>query len=117
MIGYRAEIGSLQYRQRPLRKIHPNTGILSYHASGVLHFGQCDGGVTSDSPRGSRHTTTFKKLPTHAPSAKINGMNARCGMGQAAYKPRAEAAGDAPGASTTKNGTGTISVSPALTST
>jgi hypothetical protein len=33
----------------------------------LLHLGQCDGGVMSDSWRGIRHTTTFKKLPTHIP--------------------------------------------------
>jgi hypothetical protein len=31
------------------------------------HDGHCDGGVASDSPRGSRHTTTFRKLPMIAP--------------------------------------------------
>src|SRR4051812_29950052 len=31
-------------------------------------FGQCDGGATIDSPRGTRQMTTFRKLPRHAPS-------------------------------------------------
>src|SRR5437763_16573691 len=48
--------------------IQPTTGRLSYHLSRLLHLGQCEAGVTSDSPRGSRQTTTFKKLPIHAPS-------------------------------------------------
>jgi hypothetical protein len=39
-----------------------------------LHLGQCDGGVMSDSPRGSRQTTTFRKLPTQAPKAKTKMM-------------------------------------------
>jgi hypothetical protein len=30
-------------------------------------FGQCDGGETIDSPRGTRQMTTFRKLPAHAP--------------------------------------------------
>src|SRR3954470_14947918 len=30
-------------------------------------FGQCDGGETIDSPRGTRQMTTFRKLPMHAP--------------------------------------------------
>jgi hypothetical protein len=50
------------------------TGMLSYQRSGVLHLGQCDGGVISDSPRGNRQTTTFKKLPMHAPRAKKKRM-------------------------------------------
>src|SRR5256885_9580800 len=30
-------------------------------------FGQCDGGETIDSPRGTRQMTTLRKLPAHAP--------------------------------------------------
>jgi hypothetical protein len=30
-------------------------------------FGQCDGGDTIDSLRGTRQTTTLRKLPTQAP--------------------------------------------------
>src|SRR3954467_8489092 len=52
--------------------------MLSYHRSGVLHFGQCEPGETSDSSRGKRQTTTFKKLPTHAPRAKRKRMKVRC---------------------------------------
>jgi hypothetical protein len=44
--------------------------MLSYHASFVLHLGQCEGGETIDSSRGNRQTTTLRKLPTHAPKAK-----------------------------------------------
>jgi hypothetical protein len=34
----------------------------------VPQFGQCDGGETSDSPRGRRQMTTFRKLPIAAPN-------------------------------------------------
>jgi hypothetical protein len=50
------------------------TGRLSYHLRSLPHLGQCDGGETIDSPRGSRQTTTFKKLPTHVPIAKRKKM-------------------------------------------
>jgi hypothetical protein len=45
-------------------------------------LGQCDGGVISDSPRGSLHTTTFRKLPTHAPSRKRKTMKTAWDMGE-----------------------------------
>src|SRR4051812_41411116 len=32
-------------------------------------FGQCDGGETIDSPRGTRQMTTFRKLPATAPTS------------------------------------------------
>jgi hypothetical protein len=50
------------------------TGRLSYHLRVLPHLGQCEGGVTIDSPRGRRQTTTFKKLPTHAPNANRKTM-------------------------------------------
>ena len=31
------------------------------------HLGQCEGGLTIDSPRGTRQTTTLRKLATKAP--------------------------------------------------
>lgn len=37
---------------------------------GVLHFGQADGGETTDCDSGIRQMQTFKKLPMQAP--KIN---------------------------------------------
>ena len=37
-----------------------------------MHFGQCDGGETIDSPRGTRHATTFRNEATHAPAANEN---------------------------------------------
>src|SRR5689334_5701188 len=90
------EMGCLQNRHSPPSLIHPKTGMLSYHLSGLLHLGQCDGGcdnpsiVFSSGPNtersfgscsicGKRQTTTFKKLPTHAPSAKTKRMKIRWG--------------------------------------
>ena len=67
--GYRAEIFTEQSRQRPLRKIQPNTGTLSLKRIGLLHTGQCDPGRLKLIPAGNRYTTTFKKLPTAPPSA------------------------------------------------
>src|SRR5262245_3851489 len=40
--------------------------------------GQRERGDTTDSPRGRRQTTTFRKLPTHAPSA--NAKQSRSGV-------------------------------------
>ena len=65
-------------RQKPAppAELDPaENGTLSYHVSGLSHLGQCDGGETSDSSRGSRQTTTFRKLPMHAPSAKRKKMD------------------------------------------
>src|SRR5215204_4984133 len=76
-IGYRGEIGFLQYLHLPPSRIQPITGMLSYHASGVLHLGQCEGGETSDSFRGNRQTTTLRKLPMQAPKAKAKRMRMR----------------------------------------
>src|SRR5688500_3605467 len=53
-------------------------GMLSRAASRVRQIGQCEGGVISDMPSGSRHTTTFRKLPMHAPSAKTNRITTTC---------------------------------------
>ena len=36
-----------------------------------LHLGQCDGGLTIDSPRGTRQITTLRKLAMHAPIQKL----------------------------------------------
>src|SRR5689334_4366022 len=74
-------MGFLQNRHRPPSLIQPRTGMLSYHGSSFSHLGQCDGGVTSDSPRGSRQTTTFKKLPMHAPSTNRETIASAGGIG------------------------------------
>ena len=63
-------------------------GILSYHAI-ALPQAQWDPGWTTDSFRGSRWMTTFRKLPMHAPNAKIaTGKN----HGKAAENSASEAA-------------------------
>src|SRR6185503_3447088 len=72
------EIGSRQKRHLPPSLIHPITGRLSYHGSGLLHLGQCEGGYESDSPRGSRQTTTFRNDPTQAPMTKTRMMKGIC---------------------------------------
>jgi hypothetical protein len=46
--------------------------MLHHHLIGVLHFGQCEGGETIDSPRGTRQTTTFRNEPINAPRANEN---------------------------------------------
>ena len=68
---YRGEIGALQFAHLPRRASHERIGMFWYHLIAALHFGQCDGGLTIDSPRGTRQMTTFKKLAMHAPSPKL----------------------------------------------
>ena len=53
-IGYRTEIGSPHWRQRPRSAIQLRTGMLSYQRRPRPQRGQRDGGHASDSPRGSR---------------------------------------------------------------
>jgi hypothetical protein len=48
---------------------HDATGMLSRAFIRVPQLGQCDGGRTIDSPRGTRQTTTFRKLPAAAPNS------------------------------------------------
>src|ERR1700759_3595963 len=54
-------------RQCPRSINHENTGMLSRFDSCVLHAGQCDLGVTSDSCRGTRQITTLRNDPTTSP--------------------------------------------------
>src|SRR5208282_640439 len=68
--GYSAEIGVLQFRQRPRNTSQLSSGTLSYGAIGFPHLGQCEGGRTMDSPAGIRRMHTFRKLPTTRPSTK-----------------------------------------------
>src|SRR5262245_11687441 len=65
--GYRIEISVSQLRQRPRSSSHETTGMLSRFAIFTSHFGQCDGGRTIDSWRGTRQMTTFKKEPITSP--------------------------------------------------
>ena len=46
-----------------------------YHLIGELHFGQCDGGETIDSPLGTRQMTTLRNDAMHAPSQKLKNAN------------------------------------------
>jgi len=48
---------------------HETIGMLSRGLIRSPQFGQCDGGATIDSPRGTRQMTTFRKLPAHAPKS------------------------------------------------
>src|SRR3954447_10310350 len=49
--------------------IHETTGMLSYGAISLSHPGQCDGGFTTDSLRGMRQITTFRKEPMRRPNS------------------------------------------------
>ena len=49
--------------------------MLHHHFIGVLHLGQCEGGETIDSPRGTRQMTTFKNEPINAPNANEDTAN------------------------------------------
>ena len=72
MVMYRAEIGALQWRHLARSASQLTSGMLSYQAMPRPHLGQWLPGKTMLSPRGSRHMTTFRKLPTHAPIANRN---------------------------------------------
>ena len=69
------EIGLWQFAQRPRRQHQLRIGMFWYHRIRALQFGQCDGGLTTLSPRGRRQMQTFRKLATHAPIA--NEKNAK----------------------------------------
>ena len=69
--GYLNDIGRLQQRALPRKRIQPMIGRLSYHFMSLPHA-QCEGGETMDSPLGSLKMQTFKKLPMHAPMQKKN---------------------------------------------
>lgn len=66
--GERAEIDAWHVRHRPRSATHDTIGISSLGFRGVPHSGQCDGGDTIDSPRGTRHNTTLRNDPTTAPN-------------------------------------------------
>ena len=57
---YRGEIGARQLAHLPRRASQERMGMFCHHLIGALHFGQCDGGRTIDSPRGTRQATTFR---------------------------------------------------------
>ena len=68
---YRGEIAARQFAHFPRSASHERIGMFWYHLIGALHFGQCDGGHTIDSPLGTRHITTFRKEAMQAPSQKL----------------------------------------------
>src|SRR5262249_60464255 len=83
-----AEMVSPQCRHLPLRKSQESSGTLSRGATGVSQLGQCERGLTSDCPIGSRYTTTFRKLPMTAPeipakavSIVLTGSSSESGCG------------------------------------
>src|SRR5665213_2289570 len=53
-----------QLRQRPRRRSHDMTGMLSYHAISVPHDMHADGGETIERFSGTRAATTFRNDPT-----------------------------------------------------
>ena len=68
--GYRPEIGALQFLHLPSRINQLSIGTLSYGLMGESHLGHAEFGNTIESSFGTRWITTFRKLPTIAPSAK-----------------------------------------------
>ena len=53
----------------PRNARYERIGMFCHHVIGALHFGQCDGGETIDSPRGTRQTTTLRNEAIAAPIA------------------------------------------------
>src|SRR5919112_256578 len=58
-----------QSRPRPRSSSQLSTGTLSRGRITWLQLGQALGGCATDSPRGTRHTTTLRKEPTSRPSS------------------------------------------------
>src|SRR5919112_2858272 len=58
-----------QSRPRPRSSSQLSTGTLSRGRMAWLQLGQALGGCATDSPRGTRHTTTLRKEPTSRPSS------------------------------------------------
>src|SRR5215212_8314406 len=83
-----------QWRQRPRKISHDRTGTLSNAEIACSQEGQRDPGVTSDCSLGSRYTTTFRKLPTTAPSAAATPISGAVAIGRdASPSPRRIASG------------------------
>ena len=72
---YRGEIGARQFAHFPRSASHERIGMFCHHFMDALHFGQCEGGETIDSPLGTRHMTTFRNDATHAPSQNEKNPN------------------------------------------
>src|SRR3954447_20205050 len=61
-----------QCRQRPRSRSQEMTGMLSRGAISVPQDGQCEGGRTMDSPRGTRQMTTLRNEPMRRPKIPQN---------------------------------------------
>src|SRR6202171_3844926 len=69
-------MGRPQLRQRARSRIQESTGMLSYQAIGLPQRGHRLPGETMLRPFGTRAITTLRKLPTTAPTAKTQSVNA-----------------------------------------
>src|ERR687894_1956817 len=87
-------MGSPQRRQRPRSRSHESTGTLSYGAIGAPQPGQRERGRTSDSPRGRRWITTFRKLPMSAPRTPASATAAAMATAPGSRRGSLLAAGD-----------------------
>lgn len=74
---YRQLIDALQYLHFPLNARKLSNGTRSHAFRGLPHSVQWDPGSTNDSPLGSRHIQTFRKLPTTVPSIKASSTAAQ----------------------------------------
>lgn len=63
MNGYKSDMGSLQWRHFPKRKIQDRTGMLSYQLIMWLHRGQRERDQKTLVPVTRRWATTFKNDP------------------------------------------------------
>src|SRR4051794_38398552 len=80
-IGYLRLIAASQLRHLPRSSSQLRTGMLSRGAMNVPQLGQADGGRTTDSPRGTRQTTTFRNDPITSPrTAQKAASSAMCAV-------------------------------------
>jgi hypothetical protein len=86
--GYRALIRAPQLRQRPRSNSQDTTGTLSQDLIDSLHTGQCEGGETIDSPRGTRQMTTLRNEPINSPKTAQTAISTRAVYGYARADPR-----------------------------
>jgi hypothetical protein len=63
-----------QLRHFPRSNNQLITGIISRPVSLLLHDGQCDGGVTIDSPLGTRYITTLANDPNSSPNTAVKNI-------------------------------------------
>ncbi len=68
-----------QPRQRPRCQSHEATGTSSWASSVRSHPVQCERGVTTDSPRGQRETTTVQNDPTARPMTPASSVHHHSG--------------------------------------